>query len=84
MTVSTDFVDILEVEPGVEGSDGEVQVRQLEFGHAGADVPFVAIDAEGGETEAALLQGAHVNRHREPLVEDDGERVRLHLSEDRT
>lgn len=66
------LVGVLQVEPGVEGARGQVQVGELELGHAGADAPLVLVDAEDGEAQAVLLQRRRIQRHREALVEGHG------------
>lgn len=66
------LVGVLQVEPGVEGARGQVQVGELELGHAGADAPLVLVDAEDGEAQAVLLQRRRIQRHREALIEGHG------------
>lgn len=78
----THLVDILKVEPGVERSDGQVQVWQLEICDPGADVSLVRVDAKSSTTQAVLLQKGHVHGDGEVLIEKHGECIRLDLWED--
>lgn len=73
------LVHVLQVEPGVEGTGGQVQVRELELGHAGADVPLILIDAEDREAQAVLLQRCRVQRDGEALVKGHGISAPLNL-----
>lgn len=73
------LIDVLQVEPGAEGTRGQVQVGELELGHAGADVPLVLVNAEGGEAQAVLLQRRRVQRDGEALVEGHGAGAPLDL-----
>lgn len=75
------LVDILQVEPGVERSNGEVQVWQLELCDARADVSLVSVDAECGEAQAVLVQRRQVQRDGEALVKDHCERIHLDLGQ---
>lgn len=75
------LVDILEVEPGIEGSDGQVQVWQFEVCHPSADVSLVRVDAKRSESQAVLLQRPQVHRDGVTLVENNSERVCLDLWE---
>lgn len=75
----THLVDVLEVEPGVKGPDGQIQVRQLQLRHPRADVPFVGVDAEGGEAQTVLVQHALLHGDGVVLVKDHREGVRLDL-----
>lgn len=75
----THLVDVLQVEPGVEGPEAQVQVRQLQLRHAGADVPLVGVDAEGGEAQAVLVEHALLHGDGVVLVKDHREGVRLDL-----
>lgn len=75
----THLVDVLEVQPGVKGPDGQIQVRQLQLRHPRADVPFVSVDAEGGEAQAVLVQHALLHGDGVVLVKDHSEGVCLDL-----
>ena len=73
------LIDVLEVEPGVEGSDGQVQVRELELGEPRAGVALLGVDAEARKAQTDLFQGRDVQGDGEALVKQHGEGVGLDL-----
>lgn len=75
------LIDILKIEPGVERSDGQVQVRQLELCYACADISLIGIDAKRGKAQAVLLQTGRIHGDGETLVKDHGECICLDLWE---
>ena len=81
VSIDIHLIDILKVEPRVEGSDGQVQVWQLEICHSCADVPLVSVDAERGEQQAVLIQIGRFHGDGEALHKNHGERIGLDLWE---
>ncbi len=77
----THLIDILKIEPGIEGSDGQVQVWQLEICDPSADVSLVSIDTKSGKTQAELLQHGQVHGDGVVLIKIHGECIRLDLWE---
>lgn len=75
------LIDILQVEPGIEWPDSQVQIWQLEIRYPRADVSLVSIDTESRKTQAVLLQRGQVHGDGVVLVKNHSECIRLDLWE---
>lgn len=73
------LIDILKVEPSIERSDGQVQVRQLELCYSCTDVSLISINTKGGKAQAVLFQTGLVHGDGEVLIKNHGECICLDL-----
>lgn len=78
---ATHLIDILKVEPGVERSDGQVQVWQLEICYPRTDISLISINTKSSKSQAALIQTGQVQRDGEALIKNHGVCICLDLRE---
>lgn len=77
----THFVDILKVKPGIEWSDGQIQIWQLEICYSSAYISLISIDAKSSKTQTVFLQSGQVHGDGVVLVKNHRECICLDLWE---
>lgn len=77
----THFVNVLKVKPGIEWSDGQIQIWQLEVCYSSAYISLISVDAKSSETQTVFLQSGQVHGDGVVLVKNHRECVCLDLWE---
>lgn len=75
----THLINILKVKPGVEWSEGQVQVRELELCYTSTYVSLISIDTKSSKTQGVLLQCGQIHGDGVVLIENHCEGIRLNL-----
>lgn len=77
----THFVNVLKVKPGIEWSDGQIQIWQFEICYSSAYISLISIDAKSSKTQTVFLQSGQVHGDGVVLVKNHRECVCLDLWE---
>lgn len=77
----THFVNVLKVKPGIEWSDGQIQIWQLEICYSSTYIPLIGVDAKSSKTQTVFLQSGQVHGDGVVLVKNHSECVCLDLWE---